>query len=240
MSLQAMIFAAGLGTRFKPFTDKHPKALVVVNGKTLLQRNIEYLQQYNITNVVVNVHHFADQIIEAVKQHHGWGSTVTISDESNEVLETGGGLLKAQQLLKGNELFLTLNADILTNLNIDKLIAYHRQQQALITLSVTNRSSSRQLLFNQNNRLCGWQNTNTGEQKIVVSTPHFLPKAYSCVAVFEPNIFELITQTGKFSLIDVYLSLAAGHPIEGFDHSGDKLVDVGRPESIAAAEQQFI
>ena len=97
-----MIFAAGLGTRFKPWTDSHPKALAIVNNKSLLQRNIEYLQQHNITNVIVNVHHFADQIIEAVNENKGWGSNIIISDETNEVLETGGGLLKAQSLLQND------------------------------------------------------------------------------------------------------------------------------------------
>src|ERR687887_366551 len=94
-SKKAMIFAAGLGTRFKPWTDKHPKALAMVNGKSLLQRNIEYLQQYGITNVVVNVHHFADQIIDTLKKNNGWGSAITISDETDMVLETGGGIKKA-------------------------------------------------------------------------------------------------------------------------------------------------
>src|SRR3954467_11873814 len=98
-NMKAMIFAAGLGTRFKPWTDKHPKALAVVNGKTLLQRNIEYLQQYDITDVVVNVHHFPDQIIDAIEEADGWGSTITISDETNELLDTGGGLLNAKHLL---------------------------------------------------------------------------------------------------------------------------------------------
>ena len=118
--MKAMIFAAGLGTRFKPWTDHHPKALAMVNGKSLLQRNIEYLQQYGIRDVVVNVHHFADQIILAVKENDGWGSNIKISDETNDVLETGGGLLKASHLLRGDEPFITLNADFLTDLNISK------------------------------------------------------------------------------------------------------------------------
>ena len=101
--MKAMIFAAGLGTRFKPWTDNHPKALAMVNGKSLLQRNIEYLQQYGITDVVVNVHHFADQISDTLQANKGWGSKVVISDETNEVLETGGGLLKARPLLEGDE-----------------------------------------------------------------------------------------------------------------------------------------
>src|SRR5579875_2250897 len=106
-----MLFCADLGTRFKPWTDKHPKALAIINGKTLLQRNIEYLQQYGITDVVINVHHFADQIIDTIEKNEGWGSTITISDETEELLDTGGGLLKAKHLLFRRTI-LTLNVDI--------------------------------------------------------------------------------------------------------------------------------
>src|SRR5688500_19702130 len=115
-TLKGMILAAGLGTRFKPWTDKHPKALAVINGKSLLQRNVEYLQQHGITEVVVNVHHFADQIIDAIKTNNGWGSSITISDERDEVLETGGGLKKAAPHLNDSA-FAVINVDILTDLN---------------------------------------------------------------------------------------------------------------------------
>ncbi len=125
----AMIFAAGLGTRFKPWTDKHPKALAIINGKPLLQHNIEYLQQYGITNVVVNVHHFSEQVINVIEENKGWGSTIIISDEKNEVLETGGGLLKARALL-GNETFITVNVDILTSLDLSKLLAFHKPEKS--------------------------------------------------------------------------------------------------------------
>lgn len=239
VALKAMIFAAGLGTRFKPWTDKHPKALALVNGKSLLQRNVEYLQQYGIKEVVVNVHHFADQIIEAVKTNKGWGSNIIISDESNEVLETGGGLLKARNLLKGNEPFLTLNADILTDLNLDKLLACHRKNKALISFGVTNRKTSRYFLFDEDNRLCGWRNTKTNEERISIAKPNLTEKAYSCVVVFEPKIFSFISQQGKFSLVDTYLDLAAAHLIQAYDHTGDRFVDVGKPESVAVAEEQF-
>src|SRR5947208_7787120 len=154
---QAMILAAGLGSRLKPWTDKHPKALAVINGKSLLQRNVEYLQQYGIIDVVVNVHHFADQIVDAIEKAAGWGSKITISDESNEVLETGGGLLKAKKYLQDGS-FLTLNVDILTDVNLKAFTTYHQQQNADITLGVTNRATSRYLLFNEDNRLCGWKN----------------------------------------------------------------------------------
>lgn len=233
-----MIFCAGLGTRFKPWTDKHPKALAVVNGKSLLQRNVEYLQQYGITNVVVNVHHFADQILDAIEKAQAWGSNITISDEQDEVLETGGGLLKAKEHLK-NGTFLTINVDILTDLNLKAFLSFHQQESADISLAVTNRTTSRYLLFNEYNRLCGWRNVATGQERIAIHDNNMVQKAYSGVAIFNPNILDAITQTGKFSLIDVYLSLASQYKIAGYDHSEGKLIDVGKPESVALAESMF-
>jgi N-acetyl-alpha-D-muramate 1-phosphate uridylyltransferase len=243
--MKAMIFAAGLGSRFKPWTDHHPKALAVVNGKSLLQRNIEYLQQYGITDVVVNVHHFADQIIEAVEKNKGWGSNIIISDERDEVLETGGGLLKARTLLEGDEPFVSINVDILTDLNLHDLLAFHDQHKPLLSFAVTNRKTARYFLFDESNRLCGWRNVTTGEEKGPVLSyteeekQKLIEKAYSCVVVFEPRFFSLVKQTGKFSLTEPYLDLAAEHTILGYDHSGDKLVDVGRVESVIVAEANF-
>jgi NDP-sugar pyrophosphorylase family protein len=237
--MKAMIFAAGLGTRFKPWTDTHPKALAPVNSKSLLQHNIEYLQRYGIRDVVVNVHHFAQQIIDVVQQNNGWGSNIIISDETNAVLETGGGLLNARHLLEGDEPFLTLNVDILTDLNLDKLIAYHKQHAPLISFGVTNRKTSRYFLFDETDRLCGWRNTSSGEERISIAKANLVEKAYSCVVVFEPRIFSIIKQTGKFSLVETYLDLAADNLVLGYDHSGDKLVDVGKPESVLIAEQLF-
>ena len=237
--MRAMIFSAGLGSRFKPWTLLHPKALALVNGKSLLQRNIEYLQEYGIKKVVVNVHHFSEQVILALKENSGWGSQILISDETAELLETGGGLLKAKILLQNGEPFITLNADFLTNLNLNNLLAFHQSKKALISIGITNRQSSRNFLLDEDNRLCGWMNSNTGEKKISIHKPNLKPMAYSCVAVFEPIIFDLIPQQGKFSLVDTYLSLAEKYPIYGYDHSGDKLVDVGKPESVAIAESLF-
>lgn len=238
--MKAMIFSAGLGTRFKPWTDAHPKALAMVNGKSLLQRNVEYLQQYGITDVVVNVHHFAEQIEAAIQQHNGWGSQIVISDERNEVLETGGGLLKARHLLEGDAPFITLNVDILTDLNLHDLMAFHQQKKPLISFGVTERNTSRYLLMDENNRLCGWRNTITGEEKIAIQKPNLSQKAYSCVAVFEPNVFDLIQERGKFSLTTTYLNLAAENVLLGYEHKGDKLLDVGKPESVAIAETLFV
>lgn len=237
--MKAMIFCAGLGTRFKPWTDKHPKALALVNGKSLLQRNIEYLQKYNIKDIVINVHHFADQILEAVEKNDGWGSNILISDEREALLETGGGLLKAQELLSNGQPFITLNADFLTDLNLDHLLEFHALKNAFISFGVTNRQSSRKFLFDADERLCGWENTQTGEKKMSRNETHLKSKAYSCVVVFDPEVFEKIPQRGKFSLVETYLSLAKEELIFGYDHSGDKLIDVGKPESVAAAEKLF-
>lgn len=237
--MKAMIFSAGLGTRFKPWTDKHPKALAMVNGKSLLQRNIEYLQHYGINDVIVNVHHFADQIINTVKENNGWGSNIIFSDETKEILETGGGLLKAKELFTPGEKFITCNVDILTDLNLNKLIAFHEKEKPLISFGITDRKTSRNFLFDDNNRLCGWINNKTGEQRISISKPGLIQKAYSCVVIFEYDIFNLIPFTGKFSLVDVYLNLAKDHHILGYDHSGDKFADVGKPESLAIAEALF-
>lgn len=238
-----MIFSAGLGTRFKPWTDQHPKALAVVNGKSLLQRNIEYLQQNGIRDIIVNVHHFADQLEEAIKKQQGWGSRVQVSDERGELLETGGGLLKAKSLFTPGERFITCNADILTDLDISKLLRFHEERKALVSFGVTGRKSSRYLLFDENDRLCGWRHAGTGEERIAISKPGLIPKAYSCVVLFEYDIFRLMEEagfSGKFSLIDVYLELASAHRIMGYDHSGDRLVDVGKPESVEVAEKLFL
>jgi MurNAc alpha-1-phosphate uridylyltransferase len=235
---QGMIFAAGLGTRFKPWTDKHPKALAVVNGKSLLQRNIEYLQQYGITRVVVNVHHFAGQIVDAIKKNNGWGSAITISDETDMVLETGGGIKKAEPLFT-SENIVVINVDILTDLDLGQLIAFHQQHHPLSTIAITNRTTSRYFLFDEANTLCGWRNTKTGEEKIARAAATYIPKAFSGIHVISKQLLSLIQRQGKFSIVDTYLELAANHTIKGFDHSGSKFIDVGKPDSVAQAEELF-
>ncbi len=238
-----MILAAGLGTRLKPFTDKHPKALAMVNGKSLLQRNIEYLQKIGITEVLVNVHHFADQIIDAVSTNHGWGSTVTISDETDAVLETGGGLKKAAWYFGNETSFLLINADILTNLDLDALVAQHTNTGALATLAVSDRNSSRYFLFDEAGKLCGWKNQNTGEYKPVhlneTNTEHLQAKAFSGIQVIDTKLLPLMQHEGKFSMVDVYLDLCATHTILAYDHTGATLLDVGKPESLALAATLF-
>lgn len=238
-----MILAAGLGTRLKPFTDKHPKALAMVNGKSLLQRNIEYLQKIGITEVLVNVHHFADQIIDAINTNHGWGSTVTISDETDVVLETGGGLKKAAWYFGNETSFLLINADILTNLDLDALVAQHTNTGAFATLAVSDRDSSRYFLFDETGKLCGWKNQNTGEYKPGhlndSNTEHLQAKAFSGIQVIDTKLLPLMQREGKFSMVDVYLDLCATHTILAYDHTGATLLDVGKPESLALAATLF-
>ncbi|HSU28926.1 MAG TPA: sugar phosphate nucleotidyltransferase [Chitinophagaceae bacterium] len=240
--MKAMIFSAGLGTRFKPWTDTHPKALALVNGKSLLQRNVEWLQRHGIRDVIVNVHHFAEQVIASIKENKGWGSHITISDERDLLLDTGGGLLKAMPLFNPGERFITCNVDILTDLNLNDLLAFHEKEKPLISFGVTERKTSRYFLFDENNRLCGWKNISTGEQRLAADQDSGHKKelkAYSCAVIFEYDIFRLIPFTGKFSLVDLYLELAAEHKIMGYDHSGGQLIDVGKPESIVKAEALF-
>jgi NDP-sugar pyrophosphorylase family protein len=234
-----MILAAGLGTRFKPWTDLHPKALAPVNGKSLLQRNIEYLQRYGISDIVVNVHHFAAQIIEALKTNRGWGSRITISDESSEVLETGGGLKKARPWLEDAP-FVLMNVDILTDMDLGAMISDHFTHGPMATLAVTGRSTSRYFLFNADDELCGWRNVGTGEQRMArPAEGETIQKAFSGIHVIDPSIFGVMNRKRKFSMVDVYLDLAPGHIIRGWDHSRSLLIDVGRPSAAEEAARLF-
>lgn len=234
-----MIFAAGLGTRLKPWTDNHPKALAPVNGKPLLQRNIEYLKNYGIENFVINVHHFADQVVSFLEKQNHFGCNITISHELGEPLETGGGLKKATPYLVDSNPFVVMNADILTDLDLSALLTFHQQHKPLVTLAVTNRQSSRVFLFNNQHSLCGWRNIQTGQERMAKPESNTIAKAFSGIHIIEPAIFPLLTEEGKFSLVDLYLRLAKEFTILGYDHSGGILIDVGKPESIAVAEQYF-
>jgi NDP-sugar pyrophosphorylase family protein len=236
--MKAMILAAGLGTRFKPWTDQHPKALAPVNGKSLLERNLRYLQSFGIQDVLINVHHFSEQILRALDENKSWGSFVTISDESDDVLETGGGLKKAAAWFNDGP-FVVMNADILTDMDLSAMIRFHSEKNPLATLAVTGRKTSRNFLFDSDNRLCGWRNQQSGEEKLSLPKKDLVEKAFSGIHILSPEIFPLMKFSGKFSIVDVYLDLAASHLILGYDHSGSKLVDVGKPDSIQIAEILF-
>jgi len=238
--MKAMILAAGFGTRLKPFTDAHPKALATVNDKTILQRNIEYLSSFGIKKIVINVHHFANQITEFIRKNNGFGSEISFSDETDEVLETGGGIKKASWFFKEeDEPFVVMNVDILTDMNLEKMIVQHKKEKPLATLAVTSRKTSRYFLFDELDHLVGWENVKTGEQKMSRQTNKYWQKAFSGIHIISPEIFDLIKMQGKFSMVDVYLELAKTNDITAFDHNNSKFIDVGKPESILKAEGIF-
>jgi NDP-sugar pyrophosphorylase family protein len=235
----AMILAAGVGSRLKPFTDYHPKALAMVNGKTVLRRNVEYLQQASIEKIVVNVHHFADQIIDAVKEANGWGAEILISDESDALLETGGGIKKAVPLFGDATDVLVMNADILTDMDLQAFIATHCDNKAAATLAVSDRASSRCFLFDEYNKLCGWRNIGTGEAKQPMHADLVFEKSFSGIHIMHESIFRHMPFDGKFSMVDVYLAMCASHRIVGYDHSGSKFIDIGTMEKLEKASQLF-
>ena len=238
--MKAMIFAAGLGTRLKPFTETHPKALAQVNGKTLLERNILYLKSFGFEEFVINIHHFGGQILDFLQKDNHFGCKISISDESDEILETGGGLLKARNLL-GNEPFLVMNVDILTDLNLHSFIHFHLKNKPLASLAVSNRSSSRKLFFNEEKQLVGWKNFSTGENIFIdpYSEDKATSLAFSGIHIIDPEIFKKIVFRGKFSIMSVYMELMKTERILGFSHNA-RLVDVGKPEAILEAEKYFV
>ncbi|MFN5423327.1 MAG: NDP-sugar synthase [bacterium] len=238
---KAMIFAAGLGTRLKPFTDIHPKALAVVNGKTLLERNIDYLHGFGINNLVINIHHFADQIKQFVERYRDTDIHIELSHEIDGPYETGGGLAFAASYLRGSSgPFVVMNADILTNLDLNGMFEFHQKIKPLATLAVSKRESSRQLLFDDQMKLVGWKNNKTQEIKWVgEEQPSAEAFSFSGIHVLSPLIFDLMPSSGTFSITDMYLILAQEHQIIGYNHTGDVVIDVGKPESVFAAESIF-
>lgn len=239
--MKAMVFAAGLGTRLKPITDRLPKALVPVCGQPLLYHTLQKLKAAGYTDVVVNVHHFAGQIREYLATHD-FGLSVSISDESDQLLETGGGILHAQDLLLPlEEPFLVHNVDIVSNLDIAWFRAQMRPD-ALATLLVSERKTQRYLLFNEEMRLVGWTNVATGEVRSPY--PGLDPQAcrryaFAGIHNLSPAIFGAFEQagfTGRFPIMDFYLEACARFPIYGAVASGLQLVDVGKIETLPEAE----
>ena len=249
-----MIFAAGLGTRLKPLTDTLPKALVPLAGKTLLQWQIERLKAAGITNIVVNVHHFPDMIINYLRENNNFGCNISVSDERDMLLETGGGLRKAKTLLLGianresrnnDEPILVCNVDILSNIDIPTLVnAYNSNEMGLVVVSP--RETQRYLLFDHDNRLRGWTNIATGEvrgpiSKIQNPRSNHRPLAFSGMQVLNPRIFDMMDKVvaekgDKFSLIDLYLSIAEKEILRAFIPENYRMMDVGKINQLSEAE----
>lgn len=235
--MKAMIFAAGLGTRLRPLTDTMPKALVPVDGKPLLHHLLTKLQQSGFTHVVVNVHHHAEQIKEYIATHN-YDMKIDISDESEMLLDTGGGLRKAATLLAGDEPILVHNVDILSNLDLHKLMASHTPER-LSTVVVSNRKTSRYLLFDDNNYMRGWTNITSGEVKPQnLDTTGLHQTAFAGIHVVSPRIFELMqAYPEKFSIIDFYLQALQGNDIVGYTPHDFAMLDVGKVDVLSAAEE---
>lgn len=237
---KAMIFAAGLGTRLKPYTDTHPKALFPVHGKPLLQWNIELLKSYGIRDIIINVHHFAEQIFDFIKLKDEFGINICFSHETDEPLETGGGLKKASWFFKDqNQPFFVINADILSNIDLFKMYCFHIEYHPAATLAVTSRDSSRVLLHNAENKLIGWKNIKSGEERISRRTDQPKQVAFSGIQIIHPVFFNYLSEEKKFSIIDSYLKTAKTETILMYHHDGDIIVDVGKPETVALAEKLF-
>lgn len=234
--MNAMILAAGLGTRLKPLTDTKPKALVEVAGKPMLHWVAEKLVNNGFEKIVINVHHHASMIKEAVKKMPLKAEFV-ISDEQDYLLDTGGGILKAKQYLNNGEPFLVYNVDILSNINLQEMYSYHLKQNGIATLATSDRDSSNYLLWH-NNKLAGWKHTDSGKKIITRKTlTEPVRKAFSGIHVISPEIFNLIKYNGKFSIINVYLDIANNNDIYSYHHSHNHWFDIGTIEKLNAAEK---
>lgn len=238
--MKALIFAAGLGTRLKPLTNNMPKAMVPIAGKPLIEHVILKLKQAGFDEIIINVHHFADQIISFVKENNSFGVRIEFSDEKDQLLETGGGIKKAAHFFDDEKPFLVHNVDILSDIDLNAMYNTHIKKGSIATLLVSERKTSRYLLFNKEMRLEGWVNEKTGEtkplnKKIVPEDYHKL--AFSGIHILSPTIFsEMKEWDGKFSIIDFYLSISEHKSILAYKAENLKMVDVGKLGSLQKAE----
>jgi len=234
--MKAMVFAAGLGTRLLGETTDKPKALVELNGKTLIQRTIEKLKDEGISELVVNVHHFSD-LIKNFISNNDFGIPIHISDESEKLLDTGGGLKKAARFFTDSDPILLYNVDIISNLNIKLLNDEHLNSGALATLVVRNRATQRYLKFNKQKQLVGWINKKTNETKISIPEDFNISaeRAFSGIHIIQPELFKMMPEADYFSIVNLYLELAKSHLIKGYFDTSSLWTDVGKPNQLSAA-----
>lgn len=239
--MKTMILCAGLGTRLKPWTEKHPKALVPVGGVPMLRRVIERLSEQGFDEVTLNVHHFSDQIVTFINEESLPVSEISISDESDVLLETGGGILHAEQFLsKDSRPFLVHNVDIISNADLNSLYELHLVSDSLITLLVSDRPSDRKLVFDQNLKLKGWINLKTGQTRPeeLIILPEDRVLAFSGIYVMSPEVFPIIKNngfSGAFPIMDVFLSEIPELKISGVCQDGLDILDIGKPETLLRA-----
>ena len=231
MIKQAMILAAGTGTRLKPLTDSVPKALLKFRGKTMLEHVMNSLQRQGIEEVIVNIHHLGDQILDFLEKYANTGLTIRISDERDKLMDTGGALVKARSFLEKSGPFLVHNIDIFSDIDFHKMYSFHTERAPLATLAVKNRKTSRNLLVDQNYRLRGWKNNISGEEIRVDDTAQLRPVAFSGIHILDPDIFNFLPVEEPFSMTDAYLDLASKHKILTYDHSPDLWIDMAHPDN---------
>ncbi|HEV2324644.1 MAG TPA: sugar phosphate nucleotidyltransferase [Terracidiphilus sp.] len=240
--MKAMVLAAGLGTRLRPLTNDKPKALVTVAGKTLLEITLLTLRSYGVDEAIVNVHHFADMVCEYLDENGSFGMHVEVSHEE-ELLDTGGGLKKAAWFFLEDgtdEPFLLHNVDVLSTIDLDRLMRQHVEQGALATLAVQERETSRYLLFDGNGHLCGRRKGRDGEPEMARPGAHAQALAFAGIHVISPRLLTEMREEGAFSIIDAYLNLAArGEKIAAFRADEYYWRDLGRSENVAEAERDL-
>lgn len=237
--MKSMIFAAGLGSRLKPLTDTMPKALVPVAGKPLLAHVVEKLKRAGSDEIIINVHHFADQIMEYVHSQNNFEICIEFSDERNQLLETGGGLKKAVHFFNDGKPFLIHNVDILSNIDLSALYQQHLNNKSLATLVVSTRETSRYLLFNEQYYLKGWLNKTTGELRPAGFThpENYHKLAFAGIQVVSPEIFQLMENCSeRFPIIDFYLSISKTHKVHGLVPEDFQMIDVGKLNALDEAE----
>ena len=242
MRMKAMIFAAGLGTRLKPLTDRMPKALVPLAGKPLLQWQVEKLRDAGIADIIVNVHHFPDMIIDTIRANQGWNCNIAVSDEREMLLDTGGGLKKVrgERLKVKGEPILACNVDILSNIDLRALISAY-ERSGVSQLVVSKRETQRYLCFDEKDRLCGWTNIKTGEVRPNNGTwtkENTQLLAFSGMQILSPDVLAMLDtmKEDKFSLIDFYLSICGKAELKAFVPNDYRMMDVGKIDQIEEAE----
>lgn len=234
--MTAFILAAGLGTRLLPLTKDRPKALVQIDGKTLLEIAINNLIRQGFSRIVVNVYHFAPMIIDYLRAHE-FAAEILISDESEKLMDTGGALIFARNLLDQGEPFLVHNVDILSNIDLGEMYSTHIQSGALVSMAVSNRNSSRKLLFDNEMNLRGWRDNSKGTSIIPCGDDTDLEEfAFSGIHVVSPNIYNRVSRNEPFSIVNEYLNLCINNKIIGINYSQNTVLDVGKPESLNEAK----
>ena len=235
-----MILAAGMGTRLEPLTSKIPKALVPVRGTPMLQHVILKIKAAGFTNVTINIHHFGEQIIDFLASKNNFGITINISDERNYLLDTGGGIKQASRFLDGEEPFLVHNVDIISDVDLMAMYKSHISSNSLASLLVSQRQSTRQLMFNKDKHLCGWRNNETGAIKSFFPNfdlSNYSEYAFGGIHVISPEIFRFMEEwTGKFSIIDFYLSVCFQKPVRLYMQDKIRIIDAGKIEGLKEAK----